>query len=186
MWATIGKGRVWREDIKNKAKDGSVYWVDTTIIPSKDDKGRPNKYLSIRFDITEAKTNSILIEDNHREAIVYQIRLLAAQLNPNFVYTSMNSLQYAILDENIENAVNFTAGFTNILRTITENSLSLYISIEQEIDFLHKFLAFEQERNKGLFIYKIVAEDIDTKHTFIPPMIIQPYLENSIIHGFSS
>jgi len=55
MWQAVRKGRVWREEIRNQAKDGSWFWVDTVIAPICDDSGRPTEYISIGFDITDRK-----------------------------------------------------------------------------------------------------------------------------------
>ena len=63
MWTTIGKGQVWHGEIKNQAKDGSYYWVDSVIVPIKDSVGKPVQYLSLRTLISERKEK----EERNRE-----------------------------------------------------------------------------------------------------------------------
>lgn len=94
MWKTISSGNVWRDDIKNKAKDGTFYWVATTITPFLNESGRPIMFVSIRFDITKQKELEIQLEEQlkERDVMLKQLSHQNKQLE-DFCYIISHNLR---------------------------------------------------------------------------------------------
>jgi len=76
LWESIGNGEIWHKEVKNKAKGGSYYWVDTTIYPIKDEQGKLDKFIAIRFDITEKKQTQIELEVSLKKLESSQLQLI--------------------------------------------------------------------------------------------------------------
>jgi len=113
-------------------------------------------------------------------------RLNRSRINPHFFFNSLTSLQQLSLDDNRSNEVPRYIGiYSKIMRQTLESSYHELISLEEELDFIHKYLEIQKLRLPGKFDYIITVDDeIDDTETFVPTMILQPFIENSIEHGF--
>nr|WP_237562906.1 PAS domain S-box protein [Bacillus dakarensis] len=101
LWKTIGQGQVWKGDIRNKAKDGSYYWVATTIVPFIGENGKPYQYLAIRNDITERKKNEEILHRQDKLAAVGQLAAGVAHEIRNPL-TSMKGYAEFLLEDEVD------------------------------------------------------------------------------------
>ena len=112
---------------------------------------------------------------------------LLAQINPHFIFNCLNSVQQFVVQNDIENANKYLVDFSMLMRQTLDNSSSSTITLSKEIEYLENYLSLESMRFESLFSYKIACDgDLDINNIEIPSMVIQPYVENAIIHGLSN
>jgi len=114
-------------------------------------------------------------------------RFLSSQMNPHFTFNAMNSILLYMLDNEVEKAQTYLTKYSKLIRKVFENNLDAYISISEEVKMLTLYLEMELYRFSEKFEFTIsVSEGLVDSNYNIPPMLIQPYIENSIWHGFST
>lgn len=111
-------------------------------------------------------------------------RALRAQMNPHFIFNSLNAIQRLYIEGDLDRAGDYMSDFAQILRKILDHSGCDTISLAAELETLRLYLRLEEARLDGILRYEIeVDEEIDLFHTQIPPLILQPFVENAIWHG---
>ncbi len=114
----------------------------------------------------------------------YKQKILSQQMNPHFIFNTLNSIQYYLLDEDINSSLHYLSQFAKLMRQILDNSQRNKITIEEELDALRLYLELESLRFEENLEYKIhVDKKINTFEWKILPLLLQPYVENSIKHG---
>jgi LytS/YehU family sensor histidine kinase len=109
---------------------------------------------------------------------------LQSQMNPHFIFNCLNSIQQYIFNQEIYAANKYLTGFADLIRATLYQSTQSYIDLEEEISYLSNYLSLEKLRFKEKMDYNIdVDPSVNLKTALIPPMIVQPYVENSIRHG---
>lgn len=111
-----------------------------------------------------------------------KLHSLQSQMNPHFIFNSLNSIQTSIL-EDPDLAYDLVYKFSVLLRKAMENSVKESISLKEEITFLNEYIKIERNRFESEFQFKTDFKGIDTGNCQIPPMLIQPIIENAIKHG---
>lgn len=119
-----------------------------------------------------------------RQIAEMEMSALRSQMNPHFIFNSLNSIRYQILKKDYDNAVTYLTRFSKLLRYILQNSREHIVSLADEIEVNRLYLQLESLRfDQGLEFELSVHDQIDISEIIIPPMLLQPYVENAVKHG---
>lgn len=119
-----------------------------------------------------------------RRQLELEQKALRAQMNPHFIFNSLNSIQRMYIERKDDQANEYTADFAELMRRILDNSDKSKISLKEELETLRLYLELEKIRCNGMMEYAIeLASDLDLNEFYIPPLVIQPFVENAIWHG---
>lgn len=167
------------------SQTGEVIWVDDYACPLFDHQNEVIEIYGSVKDVSDRVNSIIKISNEKKQSIAYQYQLLSSQLNPHFIYNTLNSFQYYILKGNVEESLNHISDFSTLMRRVLENSMNKYITIDEEIRFLQQYIRISKQRmSRELSFIVESCPDVETSELLIPPMLLQPYLENALIHGF--
>lgn len=156
LWTTIADGKTWKGEIKNKAKDGTFYWVDTTIIPFLDAQGKPYQYFATRFDITERKKADLILEKQNQQLIKTNSEL------DRFVYSVSHDLRSPLTS---------ILGLLSLIETESEEPDTLEHaemirnSINRLDAFIKNILSYSRNNRTGLEIENIPIQE--TAHEIV-------------------
>ncbi|RYY56827.1 MAG: tetratricopeptide repeat protein [Chitinophagaceae bacterium] len=116
-----------------------------------------------------------------------EMKALRSQMNPHFIFNSLNSIQKYIWENKREDASEYLTRFARLIRLVLENSRREAIPLSDELDALRLYIEMEHRRNNQGFDYRIsISEQVDPEQTCIAPLLLQPYVENAIWHGLSA
>ncbi len=121
------------------------------------------------------------------ELATNELKALRAQMDPHFIFNSLSSIQSFIMTKDEDSALKYLNKFAKLMRMILSNSEKSSVTIREEIDSLKLYLELEALRWENKFDYEIkISPEVETDFHKIPSMLIQPYVENAIIHGISA
>ncbi|WP_298789365.1 tetratricopeptide repeat protein [uncultured Allomuricauda sp.] len=147
------------------------------------------------FRFRTKKRANILLQDKNQliseqKEVIQEMNLklekqmLRAQMNPHFIFNSLNSIQHLINSDDRINALKYLSKFSKLLRQVLESSVNINLVLKEEIELLKIYLELESLRFDNAFSYNItIDENLDINEHEMPMLLVQPYAENAILHG---
>jgi len=143
-------------------------------------------FLYVRRKIDRIKKRELERNNYEKRIIETKMEALQSQMNPHFVFNSLNVIQNFVIKNDVENSITYINNFSKLMRTTLENSSEFKISISDEIKFLKLYVEVQNIRfNNQVKFTTVISPELDKYKKLIPPMLIQPLLENCFEHAFN-
>ena len=135
-------------------------------------------------NVHQKREQKRIISELETQMLLLKQKTLQLQMNPHVIFNTLNSIQQYILNNDVDNAVSYLSSFSKLMRRILNNSNERYVTLTDEIEAVSLYLQLESMRLGNRFSYKIdVDSDVDANNIEVAPLIVQPFVENAIIHG---
>ncbi len=135
-------------------------------------------------NITEKNQRERDLTEAQRKIGELKLMALRSVMNPHFVFNVLNSIQYYIAKNDRMNAINYLSTFSKLIRSVLSHSVNNKVKLSEEIDMLKNYVQLEMTRFENKFDFNLIVEDgVDVDTIEIPPLLVQPYVENAILHG---
>jgi len=135
-------------------------------------------------ETTELKQKEKELLEANKQISDLKLMALRAAMNPHFIFNTLNSIQYYIMENDQVNAVSYLSTFSKLIRGILNNSVHHKVKLSDELEMLQHYIRLEQMRFENKFDFVLcLQDDLDVENIEIPSMLIQPYVENAILHG---
>ncbi|MBP6754510.1 MAG: histidine kinase [Bacteroidia bacterium] len=143
-------------------------------------------FLYVRRKIDTIKKRELERNNYEKRIVETKMEALQSQMNPHFVFNSLNVIQNFVIKNDVENSITYINNFSKLMRTTLENSSEFKISISDEIKFLKLYVEVQNIRfNHQVKFTTVISPELDKYKKLIPPMLIQPLLENCFEHAFN-
>lgn len=143
-------------------------------------------YVSFVIRVYNIKKRQQLDYERKVEMSKIELKALRSQMNPHFVFNSLNAIQHYIFKSESDDAIKYLNKFARLVRVILNNSERPTVTVGDDLESLKLYLELEQMRFEGKFEYEIIIDDsVDIDYDIMPPLLMQPYVENAILHGLN-
>ena len=139
--------------------------------------------LIIYFSTNYIKKQEQLKTDQNKKISELQLSALQGQMNPHFIFNALGAIQYFIQTNDVTKADGYLSDFALLMRGILDSSSKKFITLKEEVKLLKLYVGLEKARFENKFDINFTINEHIDEETLIPPMIIQPYVENAVNHG---